>query len=395
MIHSDFLLQNQTAQDLYHEYAEDLPIIDFHNHLPIRSISDDQRSANWTEIWIANDPYKHRAMRIAGVPEDLITGNAPAKEKFLAWIRTIPMLLGNPLDHWTRLELLRIFDFSDVPDPDHAEEIWNRPILSTREILKRFPIEYSAPCAAPGEDLTPFSQCDDLPFVPSLRDNGAAKNQILDAIDLFHRAGCRFADHALDADWHFRDDDPLIELGGEYNKRNWTLQIHLGALRKTSSRLRSLAGPAGGYAAIGNSIDLSGLARLLDAMEKSPNGLPKIILYNLNPADNAALATLTGSFSEDGIRGKIQFGPAWWYNDHRIGIRNHLDCIASYGLLSAFIGMTTDSRSPLSFVRHEYFRRVLCGWFGEKVEQGIFPDDLPTLGSIIQNIVYNNIKEKI
>ena len=233
---------------------------------------------------------------------------------------------------------------------------------------------------------------DDFPtrVLPSLRvDNDATfdSSLIIERLDFFQQMGCRLADHAVNE----FDSELLHFLGGQYGRRGWIMQLHIGAQRQTSTRLRQLAGPAGGYATIGPSCDIPGLCRLLDDLEQA-GCLPRTILYPLNPADYAALATLTGSFAEDGVRGKIQLGPAWWYNDHAWGIRQHLDALASYGLLSTFIGMTTDSRSLLSMSRHEYFRRVLCDWLGDQVQAGILPDDDQLLGPLVRAVCFDNAR---
>ena len=390
----DFLLKTPLARELFHEVAAMLPIIDFHNHLSVSEVIENRPYRSLTELWISGDPYKHRAMRIAGVPERLITGDASDQEKFFAWVETIPKLLGNPLAHWSKLELSRVFQFHRDLNERSAMELWDRPIPTPRGILQAFQVEMLSPCAVPGDDLTPFEKGRSLSFVPSLRDGGKSLDEILASLDAFDAAGCRLADHSLDDGWTFQNNDPLITLAGEYHRRGWTLQLHLGARRFTSSRLRSLAGPAGGYATIGSPFDIAGLCQLLDAMEQSAGGLPSVILYNLNPVDNAAMACLTGSFSEDGVPGKIQFGPAWWYNDHYDGIRAQLETVASYSLLSTFIGMTTDSRNLPALVRHEYFRRVFCDWIGDKVQSGCFPRDRKILDDLVRKVCYENSKQR-
>lgn len=393
-MNDQFLLFSDLASELYHQCAASLPIIDYHNHLPVEDLAGNRPYENISQLWITCDPYKHRAMRMAGVPEHLITGNASDREKYDTWVTTLPKLIGNPLAHWTKLELVRIFSFEEDLTLQTADRLWKIPIPSVKEILDKFKVESLMPCRTIDESLEPFDSWRSSGIVPSLRDNGSDPEKTLLFLDSFHQQGCRMADHSLDSDWQFRSDDPLITLGKEYRNRGWTLQLHLGARRRTSDRLRTVAGPAGGYASIGSPFPINDLCDLLNTMEKT-GGLPSIILYNLNPADNAAMACLTGSFSEDGIKGKIQFGPAWWYNDHYYGIRNHLDNIASYGLLSSFVGMTTDSRSLLSLVRHEYFRRILCNWLAEKVQCGLIDDNIHLLKDLVRDVCILNIRKRI
>lgn len=394
-IHDDFLLKTAAARRLYHEFAEGLPIIDYHNHLDPRDLADDRAFENITQIWLASDPYKHRAMRIAGVPERLITGDASDREKFDAWAATVPQTLGNPLFHWTALELKRCFGIGELLSPDNAARVWDQcnaklrsPEFTARQLITRAKVECLCTSDRLDDELEAHARLAESGFktrvLPSLRDV-----ERLDAarLDEFQRLGCRLADHAV-TDF---DDEKLRLLGCEYGRRGWIMQLHIGAQRQTSTRLRNIAGPAGGYATIGNSCDIPNLCRFLDDLEKE-GCLPRTILYPLNPADYAALATLTGSFAEDGVRGKIQLGPAWWYNDHALGIRAQLDALASYGLLSTFIGMTTDSRSLLSMTRHEYFRRVLCDWLGDQMEAGALPDDEKLIGRLVRAIAYENAK---
>lgn len=446
----NFLLFTQTARRLYGA-VESLPVIDWHNHLPIEDLKADRRYANLTELWIASDPYKHRAMRICGVPERLITGDAGDYEKFLAWSETLPKLTGNPLHHWSMLELDRAFGIGRELNPETAEGIWHeanaviaRPEFSICSLLKRFGVAYAAPCIPAGGDPDALAGIEWA--APSLRgdDATAPDSQTLALysrltglaidsfavyaealrrrIDAFHRAGCRFADHALDAGFTYQPDDGRNEerfrrlaggealfaedrarlesavlrvMAGEYARLNWVLQLHIGALRKTGSRLRKLAGPAGGFAGIGRTCDIASIAAMLDEFECGEHGLPRTILYTLNPADHAALAVLSGSFPGDGRPGKVQLGPAWWYCDHLAGMRDCFEAVAAYGVLSVFVGMTTDSRSPLSFVRHEYFRRAFCSWLGEKAERGEYPGDFAQLRQLATAVCGGNAEDMI
>ena len=457
----DFLLATPLARQLYHEVAKGQPVVDYHNHLSAADLAEDRRFEDLAELWVAHDPYKHRAMRIAGVPEALMTGRETSpRAKFDAWAATVPKTLGNPLHHWTALELHRVFGVSEPLSPQSADRIWEtanaklrEPAFSARGLLARFDV--ACVCTSDGllDDLTahrtlavsdfsarvlPLLRGDDIAAVDGA-DDGAWLRRLGDAagiavgtyeaflcavrqrLDAFDALGCRLADHALDAFAYESADEEttaglfarslagealserealllrsavLRFLGGEYAARGWTMQLHLGAQRRTSSRLRALAGPAGGYATIGRACEIDCLCAFLDDLEIG-GALPRTILYTLNPADNEALATLTGSYAEDGVSGKIQFGPAWWYNDHIFGIRRHLESLASYGLLSAFVGMATDSRSLLSMVRHETFRRVLCGWLGEQAASGLMPDDFETLASLVRAVTYENAREMI
>jgi len=422
-IHDDFLLKTATARRLYHEFAEGLPIIDYHAHLDPRDLADDRVFENITQLWLASDPYKHRAMRIAGVPERLITGDATDREKFDAWAATVPQTLGNPLFHWTALELKRYFGISEMLSPESAGRVWvqcneklRSPEFTARQLIARAKVECLCTSDRLGDDLEAHARLTKLPVtrtllsatttdgadksvrvtmrvLPSLRVDelpSGDRAAIVARLDFFQQMGCRVADHAL---VEF-DSEVLRFLGCEYGRRGWIMQLHIGAQRQTSTRLRNLAGPAGGYATIGNSCDIPSLCRFLDDLEKE-GCLPRTILFPLNPADNAALATLTGSFAEDGVPGKIQLGPAWWYNDHVLGIRAQLDALASYGLLSTFIGMTTDSRSLLSMARHECFRRVLCDWLGDQMEAGALPADEKLIGQLVRGIAYENARQWI
>jgi glucuronate isomerase len=453
----DFLLRTPLAWQLYHECAASQPIIDYHNHLSAAKLATDRMFETLTELWVAHDPYKHRVMRIAGVPEALITGNATTpREKFDAWAATVPKTLGNPLAHWTALELDRVFGIREPLSPKSADRIWNEaneklqlPEFSARKLLSRFNV--SCICTSDGllEDLGTHRKLagSDYPVrvFPSLRGDDILSMEgtwlerlgdvtgitihsfeafceaVRQRLDAFDALGCRLADHALDTFEYvptkettaanlfarrmlsktFSESDALKLrsvilgfLGREYGRRGWIMQLHLGAQRRTSSRLRRLVGPAGGYAASGNVCNVNSLCRFLDDLEFG-GYLPRTLLYTLNPAENAVLATLTGSYAQDGMAGKVQFGPAWWYNDHALGIRHHLETLANYGLLSTFIGMTTDSRSFLSMVRHEYFRRVLCDTLGEWAERGIVPNEFSALEPLVRAVTHGNAQEMV
>lgn len=454
-------LKTALARRLYHECAAGQPIIDYHSHLSAADLAADRRFEDLAEVWVTHDPYKHRAMRIAGVPEAVITGkSASPRERFDAWAATVPKTLGNPLYHWASLELERAFGIREPLSPETADAIWETanaklltPEYSARRLLARFNV--ACVCTSDGllDDLGAHrawaAAADSVRVLPSLRGDDivavdgegsvdwitqleAACGQpvetfeafcaaVCQRLDTFGELGCRLADQALDGFAYLPTDEAtagglfarrvsgetvsahdavrmrsavLRFLGCEYGRRGWVMQLHLGAQRHTSTRLRRLAGPAGGYAAPGQACDVASLCRFLDDVECAGR-LPRTILYTLNPADNAVLATLTGSYTEDGVAGKVQFGPAWWYNDHAQGIRQHLETLASYGLLSTFIGMTTDSRSLLSMARHEYFRRQLCGTLGEWAEQGLLPNDFAALEPLVRAVTYGNARERV
>jgi glucuronate isomerase len=445
-MNENFLLRSALSQRLYHEFAEHLPLIDFHNHLPVSDIAGKRNFTDLADLWLS-DPYKHRAMRVCGVDERYITGDSDNFSKFRQWCTIVPALVGNPLYHWSELELERIFAIRLPVNKDTAEEIWSAanekladPAFSARGLLDRFNVEYAAPCTQITADLSPFAglkgvvpslRGDDLfPVTPDLVQALESSTGIpIDSLDhfaaaltrrleAFHTAGCRFADHALDNGFQYVrddgnnerrfasflhnglwDDDDVVHinsavlriLGSAYARNRWVMQLHMGALRQTSSRLRAIAGQAGGFAGIG-SVSIAYLTTMLNDIEQGEAGLPRTVLFTINPAENAALAVLCGSFSQDGVRGKVQQGPAWWWCDHLYGMRELLEIISTYGVLATFIGMTTDSRSFTSLVRHEYFRRVLCGWIGDKVAEGAFPDDVALLGHIVDAVCYRNAR---
>ena len=438
-----FLLTTPLAEQLYEHVARDLPLVDYHNHLSIADVAANRQFENIAELWLLGDPYKHRVMRICGVEERLITGSASAKEKFTAWCRIFPNLLGNPLYDWSRMEMEWVFGI-DLPICEaNADVLWEAanaklalPEFSARGLLKRFGCEYIAPCTAILDDLAPFA--DNALMAPSLRgddllapslallrrlseltgvaitDRGSLYVAIKKRLDAFHAVGCRYADHALDNGFVYLPDDGRSEerlaqllstgvitdkaafasdmlrlLADTYAGHGWVMQLHIGAQRFTSSRLRALAGAAGGFACIGHTADVASIARMLDDLE-SAHSLPRTLLFTLNPADTEVMSVLTGSYSEDGIASKVGQGPAWLWCDHAQGMRQVLDSMSSYSVLSTFIGMTTDSRSILSMLRHDYFRRVLCSWLGKKVESGDFPNDFDLLASIVRKLSYEN-----
>lgn len=443
----NFLLGNKIARQLY-EKVKTLPIIDYHNHLSIEDIANNKRFDDVYDLWIKPDPYKHRAMRMCGVEERYITGDASKEEKFFKWAETLPRLQLNPLSHWSAMELERVFGIKEFLNPQNAKKIYaqcnlylKNNAVSVCSLLDLFHVEYACPCASLVDDIDCFF--DTKRFSPSLRGDDIVLpsksflgkleevsqmkiNSLLDfekavekrLID-FKNVGCRFTDHALDDGFIFYEDDLkneqrfanllsgtikkeeqdrlnsyiLVRLASLYAKHNFVLQLHIGAQRYTSTRLRELVGTAGGFAGIGNSVSVVTLTRFLDGVESTQYGLPKTVLFTLNPADNALISVLSGSYSKDNISGLITQGPAWWWCDHKSGIVDMLENTATFSVLSNFIGMTTDSRSFLSFVRHDYFRRVLCDWLAKKYQNGEMLCSLKDLQNLAIDLCYNNAKK--
>lgn len=428
--------------------VKNLPIIDYHNHLSVSDIMEDKRYKNITELWIAPDPYKHRAMRILGVSEKYITGGASDYEKFEVWYNSLESLVGNALFDWSVLEFKTVFGINLVPFKRGAKEVWDEAngklaTLSANKILSLFNIEYSAPCASLADDLSVYEGLSGI--APSLRGDDivlptlsliekleklteikiSTKEDYISAVQKrlteFLKVGLKFTDHALDAGFaYFKDDGKNAErfsslLKGEalseedkkrlssslltdlaflYGEAGLTMQLHIGAERYTSEKLREAVGPAGGFAGIGSDFSSSAIISLLCEVEKRGD-LPKTVLFTLNPKDNASLAILSGSFKNDGVRATVTQGPAWWWCDHRRGICEMLDNFASYSILSTFIGMTTDSRSIMSFARHDYFRYILAEWMAATVKKGALPKNFSTLAAIARKICYENAKERI
>ena len=345
--------------DEIYGWVKDLPIVDWHNHLDLSAIAEDRPFGSLYEVWVKADPYKHRAMRICGVPERLITGDAPDAEKMVAWESTLPKLVGNPLFTWSQMEK----DFLQA----HPLET-----LTPKRVLRAFNVEY---------------------WDPGFRMN-AGDDFDSAAAEAIHDRGGRILDISID-DISIDDISRYVVEPAAFAKvHGWTMLLHMGAHRSTSDRLRRVAGPAGGYAGMRTPVDPARVAELLNGLERE-GVLPRTILMTLNPEAHAQLAVLAGSFVEDGVLGKVQLGPAWWWCDHEEGIRDVLEKNAAYGVLSAFAGMTTDSRSFLSFVRHDYFRRILCRWTAEKIASGRFPEDESLIRPMLENICYRNAKEMV
>ncbi len=412
--------------DTLYSWVKDLPIVDWHNHLDMKMLAEDKPLGSLYEVWVKSDPYKHRAMRICGEPERVITGDAPEGEKWAAWIRTLPKLVGNPLFAWAKMEMewLNVFN---AESQRRGEGEWIRGVENISlsgwtplKMLNKFGVEYLSPCVG-AECVSLFTNgnCHNCPQITNttstrstrlnpVQENSAASASLREitpslrmnagdeiseeTLEKFHAAGCRIVDVSVDDALSLQSRSScssLFQVAAFAATNGWTMLLHLGALRETSARLRAAAGPAGGFAGMRAPVDPAAVAAFLNALEP---GLPRTILMSLNPEAHAQLAVLAGSFVEDGMPGKVQLGPAWWWCDHEEGIRDVLEKNAAYGVLSTFVGMTTDSRSLLSFVRHDYFRRILCKWVAEKVASGAFPDDESLLRPMLENVCYRNAK---
>jgi len=455
----DFLLRTKTAGYLYHEYAENMPIIDYHCHLLPEEIAENKKFDNLTQLWLYGDHYKWRAMRTNGVEEKYCSGQATDFEKFLKWAETVPKTIRNPLYHWTHLELKRYFGIDELLNKDTAKHIYK----TTSEMLRSE--EFSACGLLQKSNVevvcTTDDQLDDLRFhkkttesgcrvkmLPTWRPDKALAVENPDVFndyvfhlseitgkeirdfeafvsalkarhDFFSAQGCKLSDHGLgkvpDEQYTERDISSifnklrnsgtlsekeveqfqsavLYKLALMDNNRKWVQQFHLGAIRNTNSLMFEHAGQDLGYDSIGDFSVALPLASFLDKLNRN-DALTKTILYNLNPKDNAVFATLIGNFQDGKTQGKIQWGSAWWFLDQKDGITQQLNMLSNMGLLSRFVGMLTDSRSLLSFSRHEYFRRILCDLIGYDVEQGLIPNDIQLLGNMVQDICYYNAKD--
>lgn len=449
-IHDNFLLQSKAAQRLYHDFASDCEIHDYHSHLdPIR-LRDNTPFNNLTDIWLEGDHYKWRAMRAAGIDEYLITGTADPEEKFLAWASVVPKTIGNPLYHWTHMELVRTFGIDELLGPGNARDVFqhcNQQLQTEdgrpRSLLKQWQVKTVCTTDDPLDDLTVHKAAcnDELAVRPTFRPDAAfgltgTENlrswllrfqastgsfpELIEAlavrVDEFDRIGCKASDHGLaqmfNHQWdleiaeavlnkvlegetvtstemaHFQSG-LLLELCRMYSEKGWVQQFHLGALRNANSRAFKQMGPDTGFDTIGSEKQVENLGSFLDQLD-SENSLAKTIIYNLNPTDNDALAALIGVFQGGGVPGKMQFGSAWWFNDQKTGIERQLTSLANMGLLSTFVGMVTDSRSFLSFSRHEYFRRILCNFLGQQITSGEIPADYELVGSMVADICHRN-----
>jgi glucuronate isomerase len=458
-IHDNFLLETSQAERLYHEFAVEQPILDYHNHLSPREIAENRQFRNLTEIWLEGDHYKWRAMRANGVAEELCTGSAEPVEKFRAWARTVPHTLRNPLYHWTHLELARYFGITELLDDSTADRVWEKANaqlacdgMRAQGILRKFGVKALCTTDDPADDLAFHQQVAREPFgvkvFPAFRPDKALAVQhpemftawlkrleqavdreirvfadLLDALEkrheFFHQHGCRLSDHGLnqalsdpcsesDAARIFRRAQTGLAASAEearqYGsylmlffgrldaKRGWTKQLHLGARRNNNQRLLARCGPDTGFDSIGDWPQIDAVGQYLDLLDRE-NALPKMILYNLNPADNYAFATMVGNFQGGSVAGKIQHGSGWWFLDQKEAMEWQMNALSNCGLLSKFVGMLTDSRSFMSFPRHEYFRRVLCNLLGHDMARGLVPADFALVGGMIRNICYGNAAE--
>ena len=458
-ITNDFLLQTDFAKTLYHNYAKSLPIIDYHNHLSPQQIAEDTQFDNITQVWLAGDHYKWRAMRAFGINEKYITGDASDKDKFLKWAEVVPYTVRNPLYHWTHLELKNYFGITTLLSPETAEAIWDKTELvlkqkshSANGLLKLMNVESLCTTDDPIDGLEYHSaiQNDEtrVKTFPTFRPDKAfavedskSYNQYLNQlekvsnieilnysdllnalqsrVDYFHSKGGRLADHGLEQLYYFDNTEydtesifkkvkanqnlskeevqffkaeTMIHLGKMYHAKGWTQQLHLGAIRNNNKRLLSDLGPDTGFDSIGDLSQAKGLSGFLNTLD-STNQLAKTIVYNLNPSDNEVFATMVGNFNDGTVKGKVQFGSAWWFLDQKDGMEKQINTLSNQGLLSCFVGMLTDSRSFLSFPRHEYFRRILCNLIGNDVANNELPNDEKHLGKIVSDICYYNAKK--
>lgn len=451
----DFLLSNETAKKLYHDHAEKMPVFDFHNHLNVQEIYEDRKFDNIAKVWLSGDHYKWRALRANGIDEERITGEASWKEKYDAWAKTVPETFGNPLYHWTHLELKRYFGIHKTLSPETGEEIYQvcneyleKDEYSVRNLLRKMNVKALCTTDDPADDLKYHrllkEEGFDITVLPTFRPDRVLNpskpdfteyigklsqsagmsihtlDELLEALDkracYFGEIGCRVSDHGLDGDIYepcSRDraeevfhkaleKKPLTSqeirqyrgcvltaLGRIYSRLSWVMQLHIGAVRNNSRRMFEKLGPDTGFDSIDDPVYAKQLNGLLSGMDYTGD-LPKTILYCLSSKDFEMLASLAGNFQDGSLKGKIQLGAAWWFLDQKRGMEAQLDVLSQIGLLSGFVGMLTDSRSFLSFPRHEYFRRILCNYVGQVVENGEYPKDYGFLGRMIENICYYN-----
>ena len=401
-INNDFMLKTKTAKELY-EHVKDLPIIDYHCHISPKMIAENYQFKNAFELFLGGDHYKWRQMRTNGIDEKFITGDADDFDKWMAFAKTMPLLIGNPLYHWTHLELKRYFDIDETLNENTAKAIWDKinECLAKEEyrvqgLIKMSNVETICTTDAPYDTLEyhrAIKAMDgfDTKVIPAFRPDLAKINSDFpERLDFFHENGCRLSDHAVDS----MDDETiekLIYLGEEYAKRGWVWQLHIGALRNNNSRMFNKLGPDTGFDSVNDFQIAEGLSKILDGLDKK-DMLPKTILYTLNPKDNYVLGTMLGNFQGGGVAGKIQFGSGWWFNDQRDGMESQMRALANLGMIARFVGMLTDSRSFVSYTRHEYFRRIMCNLLGKWVEDGEYPADMDQLKKIAADISYYNAK---
>jgi len=455
----NFLLNTMAAQQLYHDYAKDMPIIDYHCHLPPQQIAADHQFGNLTQAWLYGDHYKWRAMRANGVDESYCTGTQPDDEKFQKWAETVPYTLRNPLFHWTHLELQRYFDVHDILSGKTAKKIYDKcsgklqtKEYSVRNLLRKMNVRTVCTTDDPVDSLEFHLQLKqdgfEIPILPAFRPDNAMNvdnpdnfnayirkleaatnvaisnfNDYLFALenrhDFFASMGCTVSDHGLEemyseefTGWEVEAVFNKIRAGKSLSEierskfksamlvhfaewdweKGWVQQYHLGALRNNNSRMMQRLGADTGWDSMGDFSQGRALAKFLDRLDKDDK-LAKTILYNLNPADNELMATMIGNFNDGSVAGKVQYGSAWWFMDQKDGMTRQINALSNMGLLSRFVGMLTDSRSFLSFPRHEYFRRILCNLFGEEITNGELPNDMEWIGKVVKDICYYNAKQ--
>lgn len=452
----NFLLQTEAAQQLYHNYAENMPILDYHCHINPQEIYEDRQFENITQVWLGGDHYKWRFMRSCGVDEKYITGDASDKEKFLKWAEVLGKAIGNPLFHWSHLELKKYFGYNGVLNKKTAEEVWElcnkklaEPSMTVRNIIKQSNVTLICTTDDPVDSLEWHKKLAedksfDVQVLPAWRPDKAMniekvtyldymaqleaasgmkiatfadlKKALCNRMDFFASMGCSVSDHALEYVMYAPATDDEIEaifakrlagngvsreeelkfktafmifVGNEYARRDWVMQLHYGCKRDNNTPMFDRLGPDTGYDCINNYAPSSEMADYLNALNQNGN-LPKTIIYSLNPNDNQAIGTILGCFQDSTAVAKIQQGSAWWFNDHKVGMQDQMTSLANLGNLSGFVGMLTDSRSFLSYTRHDYFRRILCNLIGGWVDNGEFPADYDTLEEIVKGICYNN-----
>ncbi len=457
-IHEDFVLTNKTAVKLFHQYAENQPVIDFHCHLSPAMIAGDRQFENLTQAWLEGDHYKWRAMRTNGISEEYCTGKASDSDKFMKWAETVPYAAGNPLYHWTHLELARYFGIFKILSPSTALEIYDKAgaMLQTKEfsiraLLRKMNVEVVCTTDDPADDLGHHKELKnsfEIKILPAWRPDNVIKTDdpvkfgayieklgksagteiksfsgLVEVLDrrhqFFHNTGARLSDHGMDRFYFnsftegeadrifikllkgesisFEETEKyrtaiMTELCRMNHKRGWTQQFHVGAMRNNNLRKFRQMGPDTGWDSIGVPQDALKMSKFLSGLDETDQ-LAKTLLYNLNPADNEMMITMAGNFNDGTTPVKVQYGAAWWFLDQKNGMEKHLRDLSSLGLLSRFAGMVTDSRSFLSYPRHEYFRRIVCNYIGEEVEKGLIPDDEELLKMMIEGIAYNNAKE--
>ncbi len=446
-INDNFMLKNKTAKRLYKDFAKDLPIIDYHCHLSPKMIFENYKFKNAYDLFLGGDHYKWRQMRSNGIDERCITGDADDYEKWEKWSQTMPLLIGNPLYHWTHLELKRYFGIDEILCPETAKAIWDkvnaclsRDDFRAQELIKKSNVEIICTTDDPADTLEyhkalagfstkilPTFRPDKAieigkeTFIPYIEQIGAKSYEdvlsfICEKVEFFHTLGCRLSDHGLEyvpyaegdakeifekkmaGDTLTKNEEDiykaaiLTHCGREYAKHGWCMQLHVGALRNNNRKMYDALGADTGFDSINDLSIAEDLSKFLNSLEME-DMLPKTILYTLNPKDNYVLGRMLGNFQKSPTPGKIQFGSGWWFNDNKEGMENQMTALANLGLFGRFVGMLTDSRSFVSYTRHEYFRRILCSLVGELVEDGEYPNDKASLKQIIEGICYYNAKE--